>query len=97
MPAHVFKVNLKDCIIGDQGCKYLVSGLSKFLDKGSEVTTLLIMKMENNAIQSQGVRHLSKLLQLGCVVDLDLAAHDNSPTAIDRKNCTPLIGKIIIE
>ena len=72
MAAGEFEVNLSRCSIGDQGCKYLVSGLHKYLDTHSAVTTLLGMYMDSNAISHHGVQNLSTLLKIGCINDLDL-------------------------
>ena len=76
MAAGEFKVNLSSCSIGDQGCKYLISGLHKCLDTHSAVTTLLSMDMDSNAISHHGVHHLSILLKTGCINDLRLAHND---------------------
>ena len=76
MAAGEFKVNLNSCSIGDQGCKYLVSGLHKYLDTHSAVTTLLSMNMYSNAISHHGVHHLSTLLKIGCINVLNLIDND---------------------
>ena len=73
MAAGEFNVNLERCNIGDQGCKYLVSGLHKCLDTHSAVTTLLHIDMVSNAISHHGVHHLSTLLKIGCIDYLDLS------------------------
>ena len=70
--ADEFKVFLSECSIGDQGCKYLVSGLHKCLDTHSAVTTLLNIDMSRNAISHHGVYHLTTLLKIGCIDRLDL-------------------------
>ena len=72
MAAGEFRVNLESCNIGDQSCKYLVSGLHKYLDTHSAVTTLLSMTMNSNAISHHGVHHLSTLLKIGCINVLEL-------------------------
>ena len=72
MAAVEFKVYLSNCSISDQGCKYLVSGLHKYLDTHSAVTTLLSMDMCNNGISHHGVHHLSTLLKLSCINVLKL-------------------------
>ena len=73
MAVSELKVSLKSCSIGDQGCKYLVSGLHKYLDGFSVVITLrLDMDMGSNAIGHLGVHHLSTLLKIGCTNFLDL-------------------------
>ena len=72
MAAGEFEVNLSSCSIGDLGCKYLISGLHKYLDTHSAVTTLLSMDMSSNAISHHGVHHLSTLLKIGCIDDLRL-------------------------
>ena len=72
MTAGEFEVNLEYCSIGDQGCKYLVNGLHKCLDTHSAVTTLLNINMSSNDISHHGVHHLSTLLNIGCIDDLDL-------------------------
>ena len=73
MPAGEFEVNLESCSIGDLDCKYLVSGLHKYLDTDSAVTTLLHMNMgHSNDISHQGFAHLSTLLKIGCINYLDL-------------------------
>ena len=71
-----FKVDLSSCSIGDQGCKYLVSGLHKYLDTHSEVTTLLSMNMDSNVISHHGVHHLSTLLEIGCINVLNIDSND---------------------
>ena len=81
MAAGEFKVDLGSCSIGDQGYKYLVSGLHKYLDTHSAVTTLLNMNMEteytdSNAISHHGVHHLSTLLKIGCINVLNLSYND---------------------
>ena len=76
MAAGEFKVNLDTCSIGDQGCKYLVSGLHKYLDTHSAVTTLLSMDMSSNAINHHGVHHLSTLLKIGCINVLKFSYND---------------------
>ena len=76
MAAGEFKVILDSSSIGDQGCKYLVSGLHKYLDTHSAVTTLLSMTMDRNAISHHGVHHLSMLLQIGCINVLILFDND---------------------
>ena len=76
MAAWEFKVNLEDCSIGDQGCKYLVNGLHKCLDTHSAVTTLLNINMDSNDISHHGVHHLSTLLKIGCIDYLDLSANN---------------------
>ena len=73
MAAGEFNVNLESCSIGDQGCKYLVSGLHKCLDTHCAVTTLLHIDMDSNAISHHGVHYLSTLLKIGCIDYLDLS------------------------
>ena len=76
MAAGEFEVNLSSCCIDDQACKYLVSGLHKYLNTHSAVTTLLSMNMGYNAISHHGVHHLSTLLEIGCINILDLSNND---------------------
>ena len=76
MAAGEFKVNLEVCSIGDQGCKYLVSGLHKYLDTHSAVTTLLNMDMILNDISHHRVHHLSTLLKIGCIDCLNLSVNN---------------------
>ena len=76
MAAGDFKVNLNSCSIGDQGCNYLVSGLHKYLDTHSAVTTLLHMDMDCTAISHQG---LSTLLEIGCINVLNIDSNDLVP------------------
>ena len=76
MAAGEFKVYLSSCSIGDQDCKYLVSGLHKYLDTHSAVTTLLNIDMSFNAISHRGLHHLSTLLKIGCIDHLDLSGNN---------------------
>ena len=76
MAACEFRMDLRSCSIGDQGCKYLVSGLRKCLHTHSTVTTLLYMNMDTNVIGHHGLHHLSTLLKIGCVSYLNL--NDNN-------------------
>ena len=67
MSADEFEVYLDSCSIGDQGCKYLINGLHKYLDTHSSVTTLLTVNMRGNNISD-----LSSLLKIGCAKELNL-------------------------
>ena len=68
MTAGEFKVYLDNCSIGDQGCKYLVSGLHKYLDTHSAVTTLLHIwtcaEMLSVIMESIIFQHFSRLAVL---------------------------------
>ena len=86
MAAGEFKVNLRSCSIGDQGCKYLVSGLHKYLDTHSAVTTLLSIYMDSKVISHHGVHHLSTLLK----DDNDLVSKQDGTLAKQLKNNTTL-------
>ena len=86
MAAGEFKVNLRSYSIGDQGCKYLVSGLHKYLDTHSAVTTLLSIYMDSNVISHHGVHHLSTLLK----DDNDLVSKQDGTLAKQLKNNTTL-------
>ena len=76
MAAHKFKVFLNHCSIGDQGCKYLVSGIHKCLDTHSAVTTLLNIDMSFTDISYHGLHHLSTLLKIGCIDYLKLSGNN---------------------
>ena len=76
MSAGEFEVNLEGCSIGDQGCKYLVNGLHKYLDTHSAVTTLLTINMRSNSISRHGLHHLSTLLKIGCIHYLYLSVNN---------------------
>ena len=73
-----FKVNLDNCSIGDQGCKYLVRGLLENLETHNTVNTLLTMNLRDNDITDNGINHISKLLKFGCVSDLYLGKRSPS-------------------
>ena len=77
MAAGEFIVNLDSCSIGDLGCKCLVSGLHKYLDTDSAVTTLLHMGMDSNTISHHGFSHLSTLFEIGCCNYLDLTYNNH--------------------
>ena len=76
MTADEFGVNLIDCSIDDQSCKYLVSGLHKSLDTYHAVTTLFAIRVNKNNISYHGVHHLSLLLKIGCINLLNLSGID---------------------
>ena len=67
-----FQVNLFNCSIDDQACRYLVKGLQKCLEASSEPTTMLNLNLRMNCIHKEGGGYLSKLLQLHCVRTLHL-------------------------
>ena len=69
-----FEIDLMDCCIGDQGFKYLVSGLLKYLDThGPMITPRFMLNLRNNDITHRGVNlYLSILLKLGCIEELKL-------------------------
>ena len=61
-----FKVDLGWCRIDDQGCYYLCDELQR----GSGTNAILNIKLRNNGIHPEGVRHLSKILM--CTTKLNL-------------------------
>ena len=63
-----FRVNLHNCSTGDQGCKYLASGI---ILHHNTVTTLLTIDLGNNNITHCGLHHLSILLKVGCIENLE--------------------------
>ena len=71
MAAGEFRMNLERCSIGDQGCKYLISGLHKYLDTRSAITTLLSMVMVGNAISHRRICYLCTPLKIGCTSHLN--------------------------
>ena len=80
MDGSQFKVNFQVTFdsgssIGDQGCKYLISGLLKYLDPHSDaaVTNLLSIDLNGNDISHRGLQHLSTFLKIGCVDYLRLS------------------------
>ena len=92
MAAGELKVDFGNCSIGDQGCKYLVSGLHKYRDTDSAVTTLLTMNISMNAISHHGVHHLSTLLKVGCIEGLNLSNDETfiTSTFYNNTNCNKL-------
>ena len=76
MAAGEFKVNLESCSIGDLGCKHLASGLHKYLDTDSAVTTLLRIDIGfGNNISHHGFFYLSTLFKIGCINYLNLTCN----------------------
>ena len=65
----VFTVNLENCSIGDQGCKFLVQGLSKCLNTHSKITSQLDVNLSNNFIHEEGAHHIAQLLKNIAVVN----------------------------
>ena len=68
-----FRVDLISCGIGDQSFKSLVNGLHRSLDNAA-VTTLLTLNLSTNAITHCVVKHITTLLDIGCIEDLDLSS-----------------------
>ena len=66
----VFTVHLKDCSIGDQGCKFLARGLSRHLNTHSEITLQFDVDLSTNDI---GAHHIEELLKNISVVQLNLS------------------------
>ena len=86
-----FKVNLKNCNIGDQGYKYLVSGLHENLDTHSAATTSFTMNLSNNSILHCDA-HLSTLLKVGCIEDLKLGRAGTRSSSKFYNKLGPLQG-----
>ena len=61
-------VDLADCSIGDQGCKFLVRGLCKCLNDQSKITSPLDLDLFDNNIHEEGIHHIAQLLQNTSVV-----------------------------
>ena len=64
-------MNLAQCRIGDQGCKYLTNGICNCLETHSRETTKLSIELYYNNISD--VSDLAKLLQTNCVKALNLS------------------------
>ena len=64
-----FTVNLENCSIGDQGCEFLVRGLSKCLNNHSKITSQLDVNLSNNFIHEEGAHHIAQLLKNITVVN----------------------------
>ena len=71
-----FRVNLSFCLIGDQGCKFLVRGLCKCVNPNSKVTSQLNVYLDNNDIYEEGMYHIAQLLKNTSVV-CKLSLSDN--------------------
>ena len=71
-----FQVNFGN--IGDQGYKYLVNGLCKYLDAHNDaaVINLLGINLGSNNIGHHGLQYLSTLLKIGCVDYLRLSKNN---------------------
>ena len=64
-----FRVILHGCSIGDQGCKFLVRGLCKYLNTQSyKNTPELVLCISCNDIHEDGIHHIAKLLKNTSVV-----------------------------
>ena len=61
-------VNLDECSIGDQECKFLVRGLCKCLNAQSKITSQLNLYLSNNNIHEEGIHHIAQLLKNTSVV-----------------------------
>ena len=69
-----FSVSLMNYSISDQGCKFLVKGLSKCFTNTAEPTSQLSVSLIENDIHEEGVHHLAQLLNNSSMVyDLDLS------------------------
>ena len=74
---NLFKANLFNCNIGDEGCKYLAKGMLKCLDKSSEVTkTTLHLNLRWNGIHKEGSFELCRLIKSGCIKALVLNGNE---------------------
>ena len=70
----IFSVNLRNCSISDQGCKFLVRGLSKQFNTHSKITSQLVVNFRENAIHEEGAYHLAQVLKnTGIVHKLELS------------------------
>ena len=59
-----FRVNLRDCSVGDQGCKFLVQGLCKHLNTQSKITSKLDVDLSfNHNIHEEGTHYIAQLLK----------------------------------
>ena len=72
-----FQVDLFNCSIGDDGCRYLVKGLQNNLDTSAESITMLNLNLRWNGFHEKGSGYLSKLLQMGCISALNLNGNDD--------------------
>ena len=70
-----FKVDLGWCSIDDQGCYYLISYLCKCGDIQTGINAVLNVKLRNNRIYPQGVKHLSKLIRYTIKLNLIMNQH----------------------
>ena len=64
----VFKVDLKNCSLGDAGTKSLMRSISRHIDPHSTVNTHLDMELERNEIHEEGVSHIAEVLNNTSIV-----------------------------
>ena len=72
-----FQVNLYNCSIDDQGCRYLIKALQKCIDNPGESTTVLNLNLKMNCIGPEESDYLSKLFQTCCIGALYLSGNSS--------------------
>ena len=65
--ASEFQVSLYNCSIDDQGCRYLIKALQKYVDNPGESTTVLNINLKMNCIGEKRSDYLSELFQTCCI------------------------------
>ena len=66
-------ISTASCSIGDEGCKYFVDELCTCVDSKPRRAATFGAFLMDNVIGDEGVRHLSKLIEVGCVNMIDLS------------------------
>ena len=69
-------VDLANCSIGDQECKFFVRGLYKCLNAQSKITSQLNLVISINDIHEEGIHHIAQLLQNTSVVRKLVLTHN---------------------
>ena len=76
--AKVFKVDLKNCSLGDAGTKSLMCSISRHIDPQSKVNRHIDMDLRRNEIHEEGASHIADLLNSISIVSTDTLRLDGN-------------------
>ena len=90
-----FRADLDNCQLGDQGCKSLVKGVRKYLNRDCGITSQAILELAGNAITAEGVGHIAELLLESDIVSKLTLGHLLSGNQIESRGLQLLTNALI--
>ena len=90
-----FRVDLDNCQMGDQGCKSLVKGVRRYLNRDRTIVSQAILELSGNTITAEGVSYIAELLSETDVISKLTLGHMLSGNPIGSRGLHLILDALI--